>query len=144
MIGHIESYNNDVQTGVIKYEETFFEFHIDVWTSEQPPKKGNDVDFLLNADNEVSEVGLLGAYVKDIRPKKWRWLAMTLAFLTGWLGLHRFYLGFYSIGIAQILFTGLTMMIGFGVGMGVVWGFVEGFLIFTKHISKDSKGRPFK
>jgi TM2 domain-containing membrane protein YozV len=144
MIGHIESYNKDVQTGVIKYEGKFYEFYIDVWTSEQPPKSGDDVDFLLAEDDTVTEVGLLGAYVKDIRPVKWRILACVLAFVLGWLGIHRFYLGFYSIGIAQVMFTGITMMLGFGVGFGMVWGFVEGFLLITGHFAKDGKGRTLK
>jgi TM2 domain len=143
MIGHIESYNKDIQTGVIKYEGKFFEFHIDAWTSEQSPKVGDDVDFLAQ-DGVVTEIGLLGAYVKDIRPVKFRILAGILAFLLGWLGVHRFYLGFYSIGFAQIIFTSITMVAGFGVGLGVVWGFMEGFLLFTGHMHKDGKGRPLK
>ncbi len=143
MIGHIESYDKDIQTGVIKYEGKFFEFYIDAWTSEQPPKAGDDVDFLAE-DDVVTEVGLLGAYVKDIRPVKFRILAGILSFLLGWLGVSRFYLGFYSIGIAQIVFTTITMMAGFGVGLGVVWGFMEGFLLFTGHMHKDGKGRPLK
>ena len=101
------------------------------------------MDFLAE-DGVVTEVGLLGAYVKDIRPVKRRILASILAFLLGWLGVHRFYLGFYSIGVAQIIFTGISMMVGFGVGLGVVWGFMEGFLLATGHMYKDGKGRPLK
>lgn len=143
MIGHIESYDNDVQTGVIKYEGKFYEFYIDVWTSEQPPKAGDDVDFLAE-EGVVTEVGLLGAYVKDMRPVKRRILAGILAFLFGFLGIHRFYLGFYSVGVAQIMFTTITMMVGFGVGLGVVWGFAEAFLLLTGNMHKDGKGRPLK
>jgi TM2 domain-containing membrane protein YozV len=143
MIGHIESYDKNIQTGVIKHEGKFFEFYIDAWTSEFPPKAGDDVDFLAE-DGVVTEVGLLGAYIKDMRPVKRRILAGILGLLFGWLGVHRFYLGFYSIGVAQIVFTSITMMLGFGVGMGVVWGFMEGFLLFTKHMNKDGKGRPLK
>ncbi len=143
MLGHLESYNKDVQTGVIKADDKFFEFYIDVWTSETPPKAGDDVDFLLE-NGVVTDVGLRGAYIKDMRPVKWRILAGVLGFLVGWLGIHRFYLGFYSIGIAQILFTTITMMLGFGVGLGVVWGFMEGFLLLTGHLHKDAKGRLLK
>lgn len=143
MLGHLESYNKDVQTGVIKADGKFFEFYIDVWTSERPPKAGDDVDFLIE-DGVVTDVGLVGAYVKDMRPVKWRILAGILGFLLGWLGVHRFYLGYYSMGAAQILFTAITMMAGFGVGLGVVWGFMEGFLLLTGHMHKDAKGRPLK
>jgi TM2 domain-containing membrane protein YozV len=143
MIGHIESYDKDVQTGVIKYEGKFYEFYIDVWTSKSPPQAGDDVDFLLE-DGNVTEAGLIGAYINDMRPKKWRILAGVLAVLLGWVGVHRFYLGFYSIGVAQIIFTATTMMLGFGVGLGVMWGVMEGFLLLTGHMYKDAKGRPLK
>jgi hypothetical protein len=48
------------------------------------------------------------------------------------------------MGVAQILFTAITMMAGFGVGLGVVWGFMEGFLLLTGHMHKDAKGRLLK
>ena len=137
MIGHIESYDKNVQTGVIKYEGKFYEFYIDVWTSEQPPKTGDDVDFLLE-DDVITEVGLLGAYVRDMRPVKSRMVAAILGLLLGAVGAHRFYLGFYWIGLAQIAVTLAT------VGFGVVWGFLEGFLLFTGNMNKDAKGRPLK
>ncbi len=137
MLGHLESYNKDIQTGVIKADDQFFEFYIDTWTSNHPPKAGDDVDFLLE-DNVVVEVGLLGAYIKDIRPVKRKWIASTLGLALGWLGLHRFYLGFYWLGLAQLVLTLATA------GYGVVWGFVEGFLLLTGHINKDAKGRPLK
>jgi hypothetical protein len=134
MIGHIESYDKNVQTGVIKYEGKFYEFYIDVWTSETPPQAGDDVDFLMEADGTVTEVGLVGAYIKDMRPVKLRWLATVLSLLC----LHRFYLGFYMLGIAQVA---LLLLTG---GFGIVWAVIEGFLIATGHIHKDAKGRPFK
>jgi TM2 domain-containing membrane protein YozV len=137
MIGHIESYDKDIQTGVVKYEGKFFEFYIDAWTSEMPPKVGDDVDFLAE-DGVITEVGLLGAYVKDMRPVKRRVVAGILGLVLGAVGAHRFYLGFYGIGLAQIAVTLATL------GYGVVWGFIEGFLLLAGHINKDAKGRPLK
>lgn len=137
MIGTIESYDKNIQTGVIKQEENFFEFYIDMWTSEKPPKTGETVDFLTE-DGVVTEVGLLGAYIKDIRPVKRRVIAAALGLILGAIGAHRFYLGFYVMGLMQ---AALTLATG---GFGVVWGFVEGFLLFTGHINKDAKGRPLK
>ncbi len=40
MLGHIESYDERCQTGVVKHEGKFYEFHIDQWTSAEPPKEG--------------------------------------------------------------------------------------------------------
>jgi TM2 domain-containing membrane protein YozV len=53
------------------------------------------------------------------------------------LGIHRFYLGYIGIGIAQIVVTLLTF------GLGAVWGFIEGILILVgSGITTDAQGRP--
>jgi TM2 domain-containing membrane protein YozV len=65
-------------------------------------------------------------------------VASLLGVVFGAIGLHRMYLGYWGIAIAQILVTYLTG------GFGVVWGFVDGVLIFTGHVYKDSKGRLLK
>ncbi len=62
-----------------------------------------------------------------------------LGIFVGGLGVHRFYLGYIGIGIAQIFVTLLTF------GVGALWGFIEGILILTgAGIKKDAKGRPLK
>jgi TM2 domain-containing membrane protein YozV len=137
MLGHIESYDEKYQTGIVKYQDEFYEFHMDQWTSNEPPKTGDDVDFD-HEDGKVTEIGLVGAYLVGLKPVKSRILAALLGITLGFVGVHRFYLGFYTIGIAQIVVTYLTG------GYGVVWGFTEGILIFLGHIYKDAKGRPLK
>lgn len=138
MIGHIESYDEKIQTGIIKFEDKFYEFYIDQWTSDSTPQKGDDVDFDMDDDGNVIDVSPVGAYLHDTRPVKNRKLAAVLGLLFGAIGLHRIYLGFYGIGIAQIL---LTLITG---GYGVMWGFIEGVLLMTGHIYKDAKGRHLK
>jgi TM2 domain-containing membrane protein YozV len=59
-----------------------------------------------------------------------------LGIFLGWLGIHRFYLGYVGIGIAQIAVTVVTF------GIGGLWGFIEGILILTGSINKDANGRP--
>lgn len=137
MLGHIESYDERCQTGVIKYQDRFYEFHIDQWTAEQAPQAGDDVDFD-HENNEVIEVSPVGAYLVELQPVKHHLIAALLGIVFGGLGFHRFYLGFWGLGITQIL---VTLFTG---GFGVVWGFVEGVLIFTGHIKKDAKGRHLK
>lgn len=59
-------------------------------------------------------------------------------FLGGW-GVHRFYLGYIGIGIAQIIVTIITC------GIGGLWGFIEGILILTGSILQtDADGRPLR
>ena len=137
MIGHIESYDDERQTGAIKYEDKFYEFHIDDWTSEDVPIIGDDVDFIPEEDGSATDVGPVGKYIKDIRPVKNHYIAAALGILLGWLGFHRFYLGFYPIGICQIILS-----FGLGFQYGFMWGFIEGCLLIGKLMNKDAKGRP--
>ncbi len=137
MLGHIESYDERCQTGVVKHENEFFEFHLKQWTSQQPPKVGDDVDFD-HENGEITEISPVGAYLVDSKPVKSHIVAALLGIIFGAIGLHRFYLGFWGLGIAQVAVTYLTG------GFGVMWGFIEGVLIFTGHIRKDAKGRLLK
>lgn len=137
MIGHIESFDPDRQTGVIKSDDRYYEFHIDDWTSPGAPEAGDDVKFE-QEDDKVKVVALVGAYLDPTRPVKSKWVATLLALFLGGIGAHRFYLGFYGIGFAQIALTVLT------VGYGVVWGVIEFFLLLTNNINKDAQGRPLK
>ena len=55
------------------------------------------------------------------------------------LGIHRFYLGYTGIGIAQIIVTFATC------GAGALWGFIEGIMILTgSSITTDADGLPLK
>ena len=137
MLGHIESYDEACQTGVVKHEDQYFEFHIDQWSSESPPKPGDDIDFD-HEDGKITDISLVGAYLVDTKPVKSRIVASLLGIILGALGAHRIYLGFYRIAAVQIAVTLLTG------GYGVLWGFTEGVLIFFGHINKDAKGRFLK
>ena len=62
-----------------------------------------------------------------------------LGILLGGWGVHRFYLGYVGIGIAQILVTMCTC------GIGALWGFIEGILIISgQSITTDATGRPLQ
>ena len=146
MLGHIESYDDERQTGAIKCDDEFYEFHIDDWTSEEEPKIGNDVDFIPEEDGSATDVGPVGAYIKDIRPVKNHYVAAFLGIFFGFLGLHRIYLGFYPIAILQISLT-FSPYFGipfFGFQYGFMWGFIEGCLLIGGLMNKDAKGRPLK
>jgi TM2 domain-containing membrane protein YozV len=73
----------------------------------------------------------------DLRKSKL--VAGILGILVGWAGVHRFYLGYTAIGVAQILVTFLTC------GAGYIWGLIEGILILVgSTITTDADGRPLK
>lgn len=137
MIGHIESYDPDIQTGVIRCGVKFFEFHIDDWVAEQPPESGDDVMFDANETAAIN-VKLVGAYLGKPEAVKSRYLAAALALVLGGAGIHRLYLGFYWIALMQLALTFVTG------GFGLLWGFIESILLFGGQMHKDAKGRPLK
>lgn len=67
-------------------------------------------------------------------------VAGLLGIFLGGLGIHRFYLGFTTIGIVQILVTLVTC------GLGAIWGLVEGILYLTgaSGFTTDADGRPLR
>jgi|AJXC01.1.fsa_nt_gi TM2 domain-containing membrane protein YozV len=144
MIGHVESYDDERQTGAIRCDDKFYEFHIDDWGLDVEPEVGNDVDFLPEDDGSATQISSAEGVVQHTMvPVKRRVIAALLGLLTGFLGLHRIYLGFYWIACVQILLTAGMLFLG-APGFAVVWGFIEGFLIFGGLISKDAKGRMLK
>ena len=139
MIGKIKSYDEDTQTGVIKSEEQYFEFHVNDWSETVEPIIDSDV--LFEGEGEIaSMVTLIGSYLDHQEPVKSRRIAIALAIfpLTGLFGGHRWYLGFYKLAIIQTIVCIVT------VGFGILWPVVDAFLLFTGRIVKDNQGRPLK
>lgn len=60
-----------------------------------------------------------------------------LGLFLGGFGVHNFYLGYNGKGIAQIALTLLSCG-----PIGIIWGVVEGILIFCGKIDTDANGIP--
>lgn len=74
---------------------------------------------------------------------KSRLAAGLLGIFLGWLGIHRFYLGYTGIGVTMLLLSVLSL--GVLSPFIAVWGLVEGILYLTANggsYSVDSTGRP--
>lgn len=142
MIGHIESFDPGQQTGVIVSEGISYEFHLDDWIADVPPDVGDDVRFELE-NGSIKGVDLVGAYIEKPAPVKSKILAGILSLLFGWVGLSRFYLGYYRIGLIQVALTVFLLQAGFVVFVPQ-WGFVEAILLFSGKLDRDAKGRPLK
>jgi TM2 domain-containing membrane protein YozV len=72
-------------------------------------------------------------------PRKSKIAAGLLGIFLGGFGVHRFYLGYTGIGVAQILVTFATC------GIGSLWGFIEGILILVgTSITTDAQGQSLK
>ena len=77
--------------------------------------------------------------VQAYDPRKSKLIAGLLGIFVGSLGVHRFYLGYTGIGIAQIIVTFATC------GIGAFWGLIEGILILVgSTITTDADGQSLK
>lgn len=66
-----------------------------------------------------------------------------LGIFLGYLGVHNFYLGYTSKGVAQLLLTLIGWVLcGIGPVVAGIWGLIEGILILTGSIDKDAEGNP--
>jgi len=79
----------------------------------------------------------VGAYLQPPKAVKYKYVASALALFLGFTGAHRFYLGFYKLGIAQLALTALTVVMAHS---GICRSRVT---LYGKHY-KDAKGRPLK
>ena len=75
--------------------------------------------------------------VTAFSPKS-RLAAGFLGIFLGGLGVHRFYLGNVGIGIIQIIVSIVSL------GVGGLWGFIEGIIIIAGGVWKDAQGRPLR
>ncbi|MEN6602645.1 MAG: TM2 domain-containing protein [Bryobacteraceae bacterium] len=70
-------------------------------------------------------------------------VAALLGIFVGAFGVHRFYLGYNPIGIAQLVLGVLGIVTcGITTLVSAIWGLVEGIMILTGKINKDAAGRP--
>lgn len=144
MLGKITSFDETSQSGTIQCADKFYPFHLDDWHLDKPPLVGADVDFMPEANGVASNITSQDNIAPSQLPAvKSRIISSLLGLFFGWLGLHRIYLGFYSIAAMQIALTVAMLFIG-APGFAFFWGFIEGFLLFRGMIAKDGKGRPLK
>ena len=63
-----------------------------------------------------------------------------LGIFLGGLGIHRFYLGYTTIGVIQLVLSIVTF------GLASLWGFIEGILILvgTESFRRDARGIPLR
>ncbi len=107
-----------------------------------PPKSGSK--FCQNCKEETDPAAEVcvncGIKLARMAPAdaKSKLAAGLLGIFIGGLGIHRFYLGFTGIGVAQIVVTFVTC------GFGAIWGFIEGILILTGSIDRDANDQPLK
>jgi TM2 domain-containing membrane protein YozV len=89
-----------------------------------------------------------GPFGQPYAPQKSRVVAGVLGILLGSLGIHRFYLGFTTIGIIQILMSTVGAIFTFGLSAiaAGIWGLIEGIMILvgSEQFRRDAQGIPLK
>lgn len=143
MIGTIESYDPESETGTVKSEENVYSFQLVDWVADVAPEAGDDVKFEAE-DGAAKSVDLVGAYLEPPKPVKYKYLAALLSFLFGFAGLSRLYLGFYRLALIQVIITVVLWVTQYFLVYAPVWGFIDAVLILAGHLNKDAKGRPLK
>jgi TM2 domain-containing membrane protein YozV len=125
-----------------------------VGTQQHPDQSA---EYLHEPEREAAVSPTHGTAVKS------RLLAGVLGLLLGWLGAHRFYLGFVKVGLFQLGLTLLAYGIAFAIGLprgeplgtilltahGVsmlvwIWGAVEGVMILAGMMEHDAEARPLR
>ena len=142
MIGVIKDYDTEAQTGSISNGKEVFQFEVNDWIAGAPPEQGDHVKFDLRGVNPYN-IDLYAATLDKGDAVKRKYLAIFLAFIFGMVGVHRLYLGYYRIGITQIIVSAVLVVAG-APAYAFLWGFVDAILILGGHIDKDALGRPLK
>lgn len=142
MIGVIQTYDQETEAGMISNGKELFKFELKDWIAGAPPEPGDHVKFDLRGVTPYN-INLYAETLDKSQAVKRKWVALSLAFLFGVVGLHRFYLGFYRIGLTQIVVNSVLAVAGLP-GYAFLWGIVEAVLILGGHIDKDAQGRPLK
>lgn len=77
-----------------------------------------------------------------VSPKS-RVIAGLLGIVLNGLGIHRFYLGYTSVGWAMVVLVTVASLLtgGFAGLVACLFGFIEGVLILLGRFSTDSQGR---
>ena len=87
--------------------------------------------------------GSSGQTPPPVNPPKSKLVAALLGIFVGAFGVHRFYLGYNSIAVAQLILGVLGLVTcGITTLAAAIWGLIEGILILTGNINQDAWGRP--
>ena len=95
-------------------------------------------DICLQCGKIINDKSIKNTGYKDPNAKS-KVAAGILGILLGCFGVHNFYLGYTSRGIAQVLISVLSCFILSPIS--AIWGLIEGIMILTGNIDTDAEGR---
>lgn len=146
MKGHILDFSVQTNSGIISGDDNQrYTFHGKDWMESDPPRRGMQVDFATVGDAAVQIYAALGA-----RPataygaragygsgagvgSKSKVAAGLLAIFLGWLGIHKFYLGYTVPGVILLLCGTIGWLLFFIPPIiASIIGLIEGIIYLTK------------
>lgn len=128
MKGKVLGYDKATQSGIISGEDgKRYNFTKSDWKSPNEPTANSTVDFEFQGSNatDIYKVAShAGLDTSDVATKKW--IAVALAFFFGFLGAHKFFLGYTKQGIIMVaVFLLGFILLGIPSGIIAVIAFVE-------------------
>ncbi len=153
MKGHILDFTVQTNSGIISGDDNQrYTFQGADWMEQDPPRRGMPVDFATIGDQATQIYAALGARPASSYQArsgtggglgvsvggKSKVAAGLLAIFLGWLGIHKFYLGYTTPGIMMLVLgiVGIAtaiLIVGAFILLGVsVMGLIEGIIYLTK------------
>ena len=103
MKGQILNYTAQTQSGVIAGNDgKRYTFAASEWKDTIPPARGMNVDFEVQ-EGEAKAIYRAMGCCSAVMSEKNKIVAGVLAILLGWLGAHKFYLGYIGPGLVFLL-----------------------------------------
>ena len=140
MKGYILDYTVQTNSGIISGDDNQrYNFRGADWKEAEPPRRGMRVDFAAVGDAAMeiyAEIGVgrttgyggaAPAYAKS------KIAAGLLAIFLGWLGIHKFYLGYTGPGVVLLLCGTIGLFVFFIPPIiASIMGLIEGIIYLTK------------
>lgn len=140
MRGRVLNYSVQENSGLISGDDgRRYTFEGPQWREQDLPVPGAHVDFQIAEGAEEAVSIYLVRETAPVAGPKSRVVAGVLALFLGWLGVHKFYLGYSGQGawLLVLAILGFALILAFGIGaivLGVlvIIGIVEGIIYLTK------------
>ena len=130
MKGYILDYTVQTNSGIISGDDNQrYNFRGADWKETEPPRRRMRVDFVAVGDAATE---IYGFAATAPRPSSTKIAAGILAIFLGWLGIHKFYLGYTGPGIILLLCGNVGWFLIVPGIIAPIVGLIEGIIYLTK------------
>ena len=133
MQGNILSFTVQDGQGLISGDDGIrYTFTGAEWRENAAPYLGERVDFQPEGTQALAVYRVMGSRVGVSGARKNKVAAGLFGIFLGWLGIHKFYLGFTTPGILMLLAGTLGWILVFPPFIAGLFGLIEGIIYLTK------------